>query len=300
MSAARILIVDDEGASLEFLAGLLKQAGYAVFFAAAGAEALALLEKNSYDLVLLDIQMPGLDGFTVMQRLREYPEHRATPVIFLTGLTGPKNVCEAFDRGAADYITKPFSEREVLVRVELQIELKRHREKLEEKVGERTLALKETVKKLEQEVLARRETEKLLERKNIALQELISHLEEEKKRIRREITERIETLVLPLAQKLETATPARPEQIRLLRQRLDEIFAPYADRLQSLRQRLTPQEFEIADRIRRGASSKEVAELMGISPETVKWHRSNIRKKLELEARGDNLQEFLAALDEEK
>ncbi len=294
--AERILIVDDETSSLELLARVLGKEGFDIFFAESGAEALKLVKKNDYDLFLLDVQMPGMDGFELLGRIRE----RKGPdicAIFLTGLVGVEHVVSAFSSGGSDYITKPFCSEEVLARVKLHLEIRRHRRHLGELVARRTEELRATVKTLEDEVAARRKAETALERKNIALAEVLSHLEEEKRLLRRGISESLDALVRPVADRLRASGDSpRREHVEVLLKQLDEIFQPFADRLKELKARLSPQEFEICSLIRSGLESKDVARALDISVETVKWHRGNIRKKLGLESRDEDLFEYLSDL----
>lgn len=106
-----ILIVDDEPDLREILSFNLTQAGYACLEASCGSEALSLARSQSVDLVLLDIMMPGMSGYEVAEQLQ-------LPVIFLSALGQEPDKLRAFGLGADDYITKPFSIREVLARIE--------------------------------------------------------------------------------------------------------------------------------------------------------------------------------------
>lgn len=109
-----ILVVDDESRYLRVLRATLEGAGYRVVTAANGADALALAEQSSFDLVLLDVRMPGLDGLATCRRLRQFA---LTPVIMLTALAEEEDRIHGLDAGADDYVTKPFSAGELLARV---------------------------------------------------------------------------------------------------------------------------------------------------------------------------------------
>ena len=115
-----ILIVDDNPVNLMLLKATLVKAGYHINN---GAEARAMAAKYRPDLILLDIMMPGEDGFEVMRRLRENPKTVAIPTIFLSALDDPEAKMEGFKLGAVDYITKPFYASEVLARVKLHLKL---------------------------------------------------------------------------------------------------------------------------------------------------------------------------------
>lgn len=111
---ARILVVDDEERIRRLLRMYLEKENYLVEDADNGEDALALALKNDYDLILLDIMMPGMDGIEVCEELRK---QKATPVIMLTAKGEESNRIQGFEAGTDDYIVKPFSPREVVLRV---------------------------------------------------------------------------------------------------------------------------------------------------------------------------------------
>lgn len=111
---ARILVVDDEERIRRLLRMYLERENYAVEEADNGEDALALALENDYDLILLDIMMPGMDGIKVCEELRK---QKATPVIMLTAKGEEANRIQGFEAGTDDYIVKPFSPREVVLRV---------------------------------------------------------------------------------------------------------------------------------------------------------------------------------------
>ena len=112
---AKILIVDDEAAIADLIELTLAQAGYKCDTAASGTEAEDKLEKTQYDLVLLDVMLPQISGFELM----EYLQPAGTPVIFLTANDLERDVLSGFDMGAEDYVTKPFNMQILLRRVEV-------------------------------------------------------------------------------------------------------------------------------------------------------------------------------------
>lgn len=144
----RILAVDDTPASLRLLSDLLKAEGYDVRSAINGELALHAAATNPPDLVLLDIRMPGMDGFEVCQRLKAAAETRDVPVIFVSALSETDEKVRGFEVGAVDFVTKPYQRDELLARVRTHIELIRLRSHLEEVVRERTAELKESEHKL--------------------------------------------------------------------------------------------------------------------------------------------------------
>ncbi|MBT3749149.1 MAG: hybrid sensor histidine kinase/response regulator [Bacteroidetes bacterium] len=151
----KILVVDDNTNNIEFLANLLSENGYDVDFSLNGSDALKLVEFEDFDLILLDIMMPEMDGFEVCQRIKDDPDKNEIPIIFLTAKTDIESIEKAFDLGGLDYVSKPFSTNELLARVKTHVELKEGKDKLkqvnnwlEEKVDERTAELNIANKKL--------------------------------------------------------------------------------------------------------------------------------------------------------
>lgn len=122
-----ILVVDDFLEVREILFELLKSAGYNVLLAENGDKAFECLDgleiKSLPELILLDIIMPGPDGYEVCGQLKEHSHYRDIPVIFFTGLTDEKEIVRGFKAGGVDYITKPFFMEELLARVNTHIEL---------------------------------------------------------------------------------------------------------------------------------------------------------------------------------
>ena len=112
---ARLLVVDDEPNIRELLSASLRYAGFEVATAADGQQALTLADSFRPDLLVLDVMMPGLDGFGVVRRLRQSGRH--TPVLFLTARDANEDKMSGFTKGGDDYVTKPFSLDEVVARI---------------------------------------------------------------------------------------------------------------------------------------------------------------------------------------
>jgi CheY-like chemotaxis protein len=143
MGKAVILVVDDEPLNIKLLRGILSDSGYAVMEAQNGREALSLSGQNP-DLILLDLMMPEIDGFETCRLLKENPETREIPVIFLSALQDIKYRTFGARLGGADYITKPFDQGELLARVQTQLairdqqaRLREYAERLQEMVEEK-------------------------------------------------------------------------------------------------------------------------------------------------------------------
>lgn len=158
-----ILIVDDSSTNLSVLSQALKTAGYKVRVAVEGESALAMLEKCAIDptknpfpeLILLDVQMPGIDGFETCSRIKSNPATKTIPVIFMTALADAESKIKGLSLGAVDYITKPFEQDEVIARVNIHWRLKQLTDNLEQQVTQRTCALQQAqVKVVQQEKLS--------------------------------------------------------------------------------------------------------------------------------------------------
>ena len=120
--AKRILVVDDDENILSLERTILEQKGFDVTAAAGGAEALKLLSGQAFDLVLLDVMMPEIDGFTVCRKIKEDPRLKDVPVIFLTAKGGGEALAEGFESGAVMYINKPFTANKLLTIVNTMLE----------------------------------------------------------------------------------------------------------------------------------------------------------------------------------
>ncbi len=150
-----ILIVDDNPTNLSVLSEVLSTAGFRFRVAMDGTSALNLIERSQPELILLDVQMPGIDGFEVCHRLKQNPDTQAIPVIFATAATAIESKAKGFAVGAVDYISKPFQQEEVLARMRVHLQLKRLTDSLEAQVQERTAALQQAqVQLVQQEKLS--------------------------------------------------------------------------------------------------------------------------------------------------
>jgi sigma-B regulation protein RsbU (phosphoserine phosphatase) len=125
-----ILIVDDNPKNLQVLGNYLQIEGYLVEFAMNGESALDWTSRKEFDLILLDIMMPGMDGFDVCKIIKSETLNRKTPIIFLTAKVDTESIVNGFDIGAVDYVIKPFNQKELIARVKTQIEIKRGRDEI--------------------------------------------------------------------------------------------------------------------------------------------------------------------------
>ncbi len=131
-----ILVVDDVSKNLQILGSILDEVGYSTTFAISGLQALERLETAKPDLILLDMMMPDMNGLEVCSILKSDPDTAEIPVIFLTASQETEHILQAFDKGAVDYLTKPFNTRELLARVRNHLELKHTRDQLKKALKE--------------------------------------------------------------------------------------------------------------------------------------------------------------------
>ncbi|MEB3292559.1 MAG: response regulator [Synechococcales bacterium] len=136
-----ILIVDDTPTNIDVIRETLENQGFEVSIAMSGERALQQVAQEIPDLILLDVMMPGIDGFETCQRLKSLPLVQNVPIIFMTALSDTENKVKALELGAVDYVTKPFEAREVLARVKAHIKLHRLTQTLEQEVNKQVSEL---------------------------------------------------------------------------------------------------------------------------------------------------------------
>jgi len=171
-SQGKILLVDDNADNLDLLSKILSKNGYEVGATTSGLFAIQSIVQEKPDLILLDIRMPGINGYEICRRIRKDPSCLEIPIIFISALSETTDKIRAFEVGGVDYITKPFQTEEVLARVKTHTSLLRMRKHLEQHVLEleeknrqleklnklfvdrefRINELKEKIKKLEKQI----------------------------------------------------------------------------------------------------------------------------------------------------
>lgn len=165
----RILVVDDTTANLQLLTNLLTEHGYTVHPASDGELALRFVQSIQPGIILLDIKMPGMDGYEVCRRLKADERTRSIPIIFISILEDERDKVKGFKAGAVDYITKPFQAEEVLARVQTHLHLRELTEHLEQKVAERTEELQAVNAQLQHELAERKQAEAALQQSETLL-----------------------------------------------------------------------------------------------------------------------------------
>jgi len=130
MKKSKILVIDDNNLNLRMIELILQNYNYDVITAMNGASGIKATQEQNPDLILLDIMMPVMDGFEVCERLKESPDTRDIPIIFLTSKTDSEGIVKGFELGAADYVTRPFNRPELMARIKTHLSLKESRDKV--------------------------------------------------------------------------------------------------------------------------------------------------------------------------
>lgn len=130
----KILLVDDNLKNLNFLSEILYNQGFEVLFAKDGKSAIKRATSGNPDLILLDVMMPGMDGFETCRRLKEIEATNEIPIIFMTALNSPEDKVKGFELGAVDYISKPIEVKEVLARVKTHLSIQHLQKELKNKL----------------------------------------------------------------------------------------------------------------------------------------------------------------------
>ena len=198
-----ILLVDDNPANIQIAANVLSRQGFNIEFALNGHETFEWTQKEEFDLILLDVMMPGIDGFEVCRQLKNNPRTARIPVIFINAKTDSNSIENGYKSGGVDYIIKPFREAELLNRIQLHLNLSRLNrelselnESLEIKVRKRTEELSIANQRLKEEYTERIKAEKALRQTERNLLTATIHAEEkERTRFAQEIHDGIGPLL---------------------------------------------------------------------------------------------------------
>lgn len=128
---SKILIVDDIPKNIQMAMNILKDEGYKMFYAKNGEMALKLVNEHNFDLILLDIMMPDINGFQVCEKLKKDDKTKKIPVIFLSGKDSSSDIEQAYEIGGIDYVVKPFITIELITKVDSYVRLKQLEDKFE-------------------------------------------------------------------------------------------------------------------------------------------------------------------------
>lgn len=269
---ANILIVDDIPSNIRLMVSILDENGYSVSYAQSGKNAIELCKRVNFDLILLDVMMPEMDGFEVCGVLKEMEQTRDVPIIFLTARTDQDSILKGFDAGGVDYVTKPFNERELMVRIRTHLDLKQTHDALESE-----LEFKKKVM-IENALFITRRTE------------LGNAIIAELKEINKDTQNAYSDTIYGAISKLKSLMQG--QEWKEFEIRFEEEHSRFREVLLKRHPDLTPNEVKLCTFLRLDMSSKEISEITNQSVRALETARSRMRKKLGLE-RSDNLVQYL-------
>jgi DNA-binding NarL/FixJ family response regulator len=267
-----ILVVDDD-ADIRFATSrIIQSAGYAVVAASTGLEALETARRVRPDMVLLDVVLPDITGTEVCRRIKTDPFFDGTFVLLTSGMkTGSSHQTEGLDTGADGYIARPVSNRELTARVNAMVRIM---------------------------IAGRKRAFEALKEKNIALHVLLEKREQDKRHIYHTVMDSLDKLVFPYIEKLKTGVSRQDAATiaGILETNLKQGLFPFEASISTVYRNFTPTEIQVADFIKSGKTSKEIAAILNISPRSINFHRNNIRKKLHITHANTNLRTLLLSL----
>ena len=272
-----VIIVDDDPEMIRLLSTLLSGKGHQVRAITNSEKALSVARSQPPEVFLLDISMPGIDGYELCQRFKSMDELEEVPVIFVSAHEQAEDKVKAFASGGEDYLSKPIHGEELLSRVETHVELYRLRKKLQQEVAEKTRELAETL---------------------TALRVLMTQQRHDSEETEKTILNNINTLVIPYAERLQKTmlNDTQKDLLSMLLSNLRQVSDSLINTHDLLEKKLTPVEIQIANLIKEGKQTKEIAALLNLSDLTISTHRKNIRKKLNIQDRKLSLNAFLSSL----
>lgn len=301
MARARILVVEDEGIIAEDLRMGLEEMGYdVVAVVSTGEDAVREAEEKHPDLVLMDVVLHGdMDGIEAADRIHVNLD---IPVIYLTAYSDEKILERAKVAEPFGYMIKPIRERDLYSTIEMALfkhEMQKRLRESHEKLESYSYSLEEMVRARTQDLEnSRKELKKYsesLEKTNEALKLIIQGIEAQKRDIEEKIAQNLNLTVTPIIDQLKSQDLPDTAQFLLksLEFNVSNIASTFGVKMNKEGHRLTPKELRICDMIRSGLSSKQIAKIIGTSPQTVLVHRKNIRKKLGLANAKKNLASYL-------
>jgi DNA-binding NarL/FixJ family response regulator len=270
----RILVVDDTPANLSLLIDALTDAGLEVLVAESGRSALTLLEHTTPDLALMDLVMPGMDGVIACERMKQRPECRNLPVIFMTAVEEPAQKLRAFEAGAVDYITKPVYPPEVIARIAAHLQIRSLQQSLADELALRIEAEEQLRQSLDRAVVLADAAGRIVFSSRLAEDLLHRH----------HPARAAGTLPDPFSDALTVRRFAEPGRNDLQMFVLEERGDPPGPK-SLLKLGLTTREAEVLYWIAHGKSNPDIATILGANVRTVHKHVEHIFQKLGLETR---------------
>ena len=287
----RLIIADDEVIISTQLEEFLVTKGFDIAgIATSGVQAVEMARELKPDLMLMDIVMPGeLDGIAAAAKINR---ELKIPVIFLTAYADEEMIQRAKPIGPFGYVLKPIQEQQILAAIEIAL----HKKNMERKLQDAHDMLEQRVEERTQELQMKSEN---LEEMNTALKVLLKKREEDKFELEEKVIYNIKEMVQPFLEKLgRTRLDDRQRTfLEILESNLDDIVSPFARKLSTRYLNLTPSEIQIANLVKQGKTTKEIAELLSLSTRTIESHRDSIRKKLGIKNQKANLRTHLMSFE---
>ena len=287
----RIVIADDEVIIATQIEECLTSNNYKVAgIATSGQEAIEMALDLKPDLMLMDIVMPGsMDGITAASKINDALN---IPVIFLTAYADEEMIERAKPIGPYAYVLKPLQERQLLAAIEIAL----HKNIMQQKLKEAHALLEQRVEERTRELRIKSEN---LEEMNTALKVLLKKREEDKLELEEKVIYNVKELIIPFLNKLKKSKLDNRQQtcVDILESNLNDIVVPFAKTLSTRYLNLTPSEIQIANLVKHGRTTKEIADLLYLSTRTIESHRDSIRQKLGIKNKRANLRTHLMSYD---
>jgi DNA-binding NarL/FixJ family response regulator len=288
----RLIIADDEVIISTQLDEFLSTKGFDIVgIATSGVQAVAMAKELRPDLILMDIVMPGeLDGIAAASKINR---DLKIPVIFLTAYADEEMIQRAKHIGPFAYVLKPIQEQQILAAIEIAL----HKKNMERKLQEAHDLLERRVEERTQELRLKSES---LEDMNTALKVLLKKREEDKNELEEKVIYNIKEMVQPFLEKLGRTRLDERQQtfLDILESNLEDIVSPFAKKLSTRYLNLTPSEIQIANLVKHGKTTKEIAALLSLSTRTIESHRDSIRNKLGIKNQKANLRTHLMSYEQ--
>ncbi len=297
----KILVVDDEKTIRTIIKKILQQYGYQCDTAAGADEAHNMIKAKSYDLMLSDIQMPDKSGLDLVAEVKA--SHPDMGVVMVTVIDEMEVYQAALNLDIYGYVIKPIDSFQILISVsnalrrrKLELMHKAYQKELENKVKARTEDLQKMNVVLRQREAELSKRTRDLEEMNNALNVLLEKRENDQVAIQENVMANARKFILPCMERLRKNAPdsdAVQKELQMLQSGLDDLIAPFVQNISSIFLDLTPNEIKVAKLIEQGLTTKEIANALNLSQNTIMTHRYKIRKKLKIKNKGVNLQVFL-------
>ena len=292
----KILIVDDEDAFRYFAKEILTEHGYICFCTENVRKSRILLEEQVFDLVISDIRMPDEDGFDLCRYIKS--RHLDIAIMLITAVGDLEMARQAIPFDVYGYLIKPvlanqlkISDANAMRRRQLEAQEIKMRDRLEKMVDEKTAHLAKINRELEI-----RENE--LHELNTALKVLLRKVQEEKENMEESVLLNVNRSILPHLECLRRGNLNRDQKnsLEIALKNIYEIISPFNKNISASIYSLSPAEIQIANLIKQGMSTKDIASTLNLSANTVMKHRANIRDKLNIRKQKNNLFTLLSAL----